>query len=237
MRSFAFKANQLSEGTARIQAQTRISDMAVQYLRHLRHRDGTLWDQVGAERDKTIHMPYENNSFLPLNYQLREYILKCLAVTNILSAAPEVVADLNDEVRVCWCRETCVEYKYVFYYVSQSILLQNPIIVRAAAVALEKMLGTQEATSKVVEAATSAPSKDMYEVLSNALRFMKNREQVVSRLESIMNAGNGLGGDIQDVARMLMSELGGTTAMQKLTERSTMRNLYNDQIKGADEKV
>ena len=52
-----------------------------------------------------------------------------------------------------------------------------PDVVRAAALAVESLIGANQATSMIVEAAASAPNKENSQILSNALRWM-DRNQV-----------------------------------------------------------
>ena len=44
-------------------------------------------------------------------------------------------------------------------------------------------------------------------------------------------------GAVAEVARSLMAEIGGTSAMQKLQSRSSMRDFYSNVIKGSQDKV
>jgi hypothetical protein len=108
----------------------------------------------------------------------------------------------------------------------------NPAIVREAAQALEKVLGVRTAASRVVEAASKAGPEHVYQFAS-ALRWM-DRSAIVEVLEEKMLSGPV--GE-QEVARMLLSEMGGAAALQKLRAQTTVMEQYRDVLEEAERKI
>lgn len=108
----------------------------------------------------------------------------------------------------------------------------NPAIVREAARAIEKALGIRIATARILEAAGKA-GQDNIEGFVNALRWM-DRESIVDELEAFMVSGP-LGQ--QEVARKLLSEIGGSAAYQKLKARTKAMDLYTLVMKESEEKI
>jgi len=118
----------------------------------------------------------------------------------------------------------------------------NPAIAREAALALERVLGAKAATTRVVEAAYKhvqslgvvLTGRSSYLVaLANALRWM-NYASVVEELEAIMVSG--FPGQ-QDIARVLLSELGGAAALQKLQARRLAVKDYTQAMEKAEDKI
>jgi HEAT repeat protein len=118
----------------------------------------------------------------------------------------------------------------------------NPAIAREAALALERVLGAKAATARVVEAAYKhvqslgvvLTGRSSYLVaLANALRWM-NYASVVEELEAIMVSG--FPGQ-QEIARVLLSELGGAAALQKLQARRLAVKDYTLAMEKAEDKI
>lgn len=108
----------------------------------------------------------------------------------------------------------------------------NPAIVREAARALEKVVGIKIATARIVEAASRA-GKEGTERFANAFRWM-DRNSIVEELETVMVSGPM---DQQDVARTLLSEIGGSAAYQKLKARTRAMDQYTSVMKESEEKI
>lgn len=108
----------------------------------------------------------------------------------------------------------------------------NPGIVREAALALEKILGIRTAAERVVEAASKAGASEA-EAFGRALRWMA-RDSVVEQLEAVMVSGYV---QHQDVARQLLSEIGGAAAFQKLQARTKAASQYTAEMEKAEEKI
>jgi hypothetical protein len=108
----------------------------------------------------------------------------------------------------------------------------NPSIVLEAARALESITGVAKATRQVVEAASSAGDESVTHY-SNALRWM-NRDKVAEELESVMMTGTL---EQQDMARKLMSEVGGRAAFEKLRARSETMKQHLDALEKTEEGI
>jgi hypothetical protein len=108
----------------------------------------------------------------------------------------------------------------------------NPAIVREAARAIEKILGLGVAVTRIVEAAARADEGGLVSY-GRALRWL-NREAVAEELDALMFNGAARQ---QDVARALLSELGGALAFQKLRARTDVMKQYSDVLEKAEEKI
>ena len=120
---------------------------------------------------------------------------------------------------------------------STPILLQeladnNPAISREAAWSLEKVLGSAIATTRVVEAASKVDQQQAQK-LANALRYM-DRDPVAETLEELMVSGSA---GQQEVARILLQEMGGTAAFQKLRARTSAMAQYTKTMEQAEERI
>lgn len=108
----------------------------------------------------------------------------------------------------------------------------NPAIVRDAARALEKVLGIRTAAARVVEAASKA-GRERIVGFASSLRWM-DRGAVVDELAAAMVSGPA---DQQEVARILLSEMGGTAAFQKLRARTAAMAQYTTVLEEAERKI
>jgi len=108
----------------------------------------------------------------------------------------------------------------------------NPTIVREAARSLEKILGVRRVIIRVIEAATKS-TPDNVEKLANAIRWM-DRDAVAVVLEEYMVSGPT---NQQELARRLMSEMGGAVALQKLQTRTMVTEQYHKILERAEERV
>ncbi|VVB94616.1 HEAT repeats [uncultured archaeon] len=108
----------------------------------------------------------------------------------------------------------------------------NPAIVREAAQALEKVVGIKVATARIVEAAIKAGS-DNIERFASALRWM-DRDSIPEELETIMTSGPP---DQQEAAQVLLREIGGAAAFQKLRARTKVMEKYVEVMENSEKKV
>jgi HEAT repeat protein len=120
---------------------------------------------------------------------------------------------------------------------SSSILIQeltdsNPAIVREAARALEKVSGTRIAVARIIEVASES-NPDYLEGFARALRWM-NYNSVVQELEAVMISGSGRQ---QEIARTILSEMGGITALEKLRASSDVTKTYMKALSDAEAKI
>jgi HEAT repeat protein len=114
----------------------------------------------------------------------------------------------------------------------EELVDDNPAIVREAARAMEKILGLRVCVIRIVEAA-SKPNAAGIDVFGRALRWL-DREAVAEELETLMQSGSTRQ---QDVARALLSELGGAVAFEKLRARTDVMKQYSDVLEKAEEKI
>ena len=108
----------------------------------------------------------------------------------------------------------------------------NPAVVREAARALQKILGLNATVVRIVETA-SRNGVSSIEVYARALRWL-NRDAVAEELETLMTTGAARQ---QEVARILLSELGGTVAFEKLRARTGVMKQYADLLEKTDSKI
>jgi HEAT repeat protein len=108
----------------------------------------------------------------------------------------------------------------------------NPAVVREAARALQKILGLNATVVRIVETA-SKDGVSAIETYARALRWL-NRDAVAEELETLMTTGAARQ---QEVARTLLSELGGTVAFEKLRARTDVMKQYADLLEQTDSKV
>lgn len=113
----------------------------------------------------------------------------------------------------------------------------NPSVAQAAAVSLERVLGTEAAVARILEAATEAKRQqaDMSRAIhlyADALRHMDD-ETVVERLETaaVSDVEN------QDVARLLLTEMGGLQAFQSLRVLTSAVKDYQDALRQAEDSI
>jgi HEAT repeat protein len=109
----------------------------------------------------------------------------------------------------------------------------NPAIVREAARSIEKILGLQTALARIVEAAVKDPSPASTGAFARALSWM-DRDAVAEELVDLMGSGPVAQ---QDMARSLLSELGGATAYEKLRALTAATKQYRETLDHAEERV
>ena len=123
----------------------------------------------------------------------------------------------------------------------EELIDDNAAIAREAALALEKVAGIKVATVRIVEAACKREdhgvpvTRDSYMgALASALRWMEKHESVVEELGASMDSGPP---DQQEVARKLLSEMGGLAAFQKLQAREAAVKKYTEAMKEAEKTI
>lgn len=111
----------------------------------------------------------------------------------------------------------------------------NPSVVKAAALALEPVLGAKVTVTRVLErlcrdedADTSLP------LYASALRFLEDDTAVVTQLAAAMGAGTP---DSRDYARRLLGEVGGSSAIDLLTARAKGAERFVEVLNASDEKL
>jgi HEAT repeat protein len=115
----------------------------------------------------------------------------------------------------------------------------NPAIIEGAAKALEEILETRTAVTRVVEAASreqyhiTSIDKCCFERFGLALSWMK-QDLVVEELEAIMVAGPP---SQRETARRLLSEIGGSKAFQKLQARTKSVSEHMRLAEEAEKKI
>lgn len=114
----------------------------------------------------------------------------------------------------------------------EELIVDNASIVSEAALALEKVRETRIAVAHVVEAASRA-DREHIEGYASALRWM-NRDSVVEALEAAMVSGSV---EQQEVAQILLREMGGAAAFEKLRARTKAISGYTEFLEKNDEKI
>ena len=117
-------------------------------------------------------------------------------------------------------------------WIVEELTNDNPSIIFEAAVALQKVLGTPGAVARVVEAASKA-DRSYIEGYASALRWMR-REAVVEKLEEMMTAAPL---EQQETARVLLIELGGLAAFQKLRARADAVAQYTQELEKVEKQI
>lgn len=108
----------------------------------------------------------------------------------------------------------------------------NPAIVREAARSLEKILGLPLTVVRIVESAAKSGTNGI-DIYARALRWL-NRDVVAEELETLMTTGAARQ---QEVARTLLSEVGGTVAFEKLRARTDIMKQYTDMLEQTESKI
>jgi len=109
----------------------------------------------------------------------------------------------------------------------------NPAVVRQAARSIEKILGLPTTVMRIVEVAAKRTSSHPIDSLGRALRWL-DRAAVADELENLMGAAAA---DQQEVARALLSEIGGMVAFEKLRARTVAMKQFVDVLDRAEERV
>jgi HEAT repeat protein len=117
-------------------------------------------------------------------------------------------------------------------WIVEELTNDNPSIIFEAAVALQKVLGTPSAVARVVEAASEA-NRNYIEGYASALRWM-SRESVVEKLEEMMTSAPV---EQQETARLLLIELGGLAAFQKVRARADAVAQYTKELEKVEKQI
>lgn len=125
-----------------------------------------------------------------------------------------------------------LKVEHTYPWIIKELTNDNPGLIFEAALALQKVLGVPTAVARVVEAATKS-DRSFIEPYASALRWM-NRENVVEKLEEMMVSGPV---DQQETARLLLIELGGLSAFQKVQARRVATDQYLNQLELAENKI
>jgi hypothetical protein len=111
----------------------------------------------------------------------------------------------------------------------------NPSIVKEAVQALQRVLDAESMTVRILERVTKDKSADttlpLYGV---ALRFLSDDKPAVNTLESAMTSGPL---EAKEYARRLLSEMGGSYAVDKLTVQAQGAQRYLQVLDDSDKKL
>lgn len=162
------------------------------------------WPQASGAALSLANVLSENRRYTEWS-ELRAKALEGLGNLRVTQQAPALLAEMCDD---------------------------NPAIVRAAARSLEKVLGTETAVDRIVEAVLGAPDRAVE--YAGALRWMCDQSGVVEALESVRVAGRD---DRAQTAQTLLTELGGAAAFQKLRARTSFVEQYSSILERAEAKV
>ena len=111
----------------------------------------------------------------------------------------------------------------------------NPSVVKAAALALEPVLGADVTASRILERLRKDEEVETkLPLYADALRFLEDAETAVNRLEAAMVSGAV---ESRDCARRLLSEMGGSYAIDKLTARAKGAERFLDVLDRTDERL
>jgi HEAT repeat protein len=116
--------------------------------------------------------------------------------------------------------------------VIEQLLDENPATVRESACALEVCLGTRPTVDRIV--AEAARAQDGLRSYVFALRWLEGRDDVVDQLASVMVSGPA---EQRDIARRLLSEVGGMAAIERLRVQSNLMSQHSEFLKQSEEHV
>ena len=109
----------------------------------------------------------------------------------------------------------------------------NPTIVREAARSLESVLGSSVAVRRVLEKALGEDDETV-KAYADALRQLENRTAVATALSELMVSGSA---EHQKCCYILLSEVGGAEALQKLRMRNDLMSQYQSFLKSTEDKI
>jgi hypothetical protein len=111
----------------------------------------------------------------------------------------------------------------------------NPSIVKEAVLALEQVLDGETLTARILERLTKDRDQETtLPLYAGALRFLSDGKPSVNKLESAMVSGPI---DSREYARRLLSEMGGSYAVDKLTAQAQGAQRYLEVLDHSDEKL
>lgn len=115
----------------------------------------------------------------------------------------------------------------------EELIDYNPAVVREAARSIQNILGLAATVTRVVETVIKNRTPTTIDAFARALRWM-NRDAVAEELENLMGSGSVAQ---QEVSRLLLSELGGVAAYEKLRARTAAMKQYGDVLERAENRV
>ena len=110
----------------------------------------------------------------------------------------------------------------------------NPAVARAATISLEKVLGARVTVSRVIER-LAKEGRGWMTSYAGALRNLEYKDMAINELERLMVSGNN--DNTRENARRLLSEIGGSTAMEKLRLQADSSERYMNALQQADERL
>jgi hypothetical protein len=111
----------------------------------------------------------------------------------------------------------------------------NPAIVKEAVQALERVLDAETMTARILERVTKDQKPEaMLPLYADALRFLSDDKPSVNKLESAMASGPL---ETREYARRLLSEMGGSYAVDKLTAQAQGAQRYLEILDDSDKKL
>jgi HEAT repeat protein len=111
----------------------------------------------------------------------------------------------------------------------------NPSVVKAAAQALQPVLGAEMTATRILERLRQDEDPELrLPLYASALRFLEDRTAAVNRMETAMVSGPS---ESRDYARRLLSEMGGSYAVDKLTASARGAEHYLDVLDRADNRL
>jgi HEAT repeat protein len=118
----------------------------------------------------------------------------------------------------------------------EELIDENPAVARAAAGALENILGARRAVGKVLEDAVEhgSASPNTLRAYANALRWMQSQTDIAEELEAQM--GSSVLAN-QETARQLLAEIGGPFAFQKLAAMKRSIEQFTAMLSRTEESV
>jgi len=114
----------------------------------------------------------------------------------------------------------------------EQLLDENPAVIREAARALEACVGTRSAVDRIL--AETAKSGEEARSYAFALRWLDGQKDVVDQLAIAMVSGPT---EQREVARALLSEIGGVAAMEKLRVQSNLMTQHSEFLKQSEDRV
>jgi HEAT repeat protein len=111
----------------------------------------------------------------------------------------------------------------------------NPSIVKEAVLALEQVLDAETMTARILECLAKDKERERtLHLYADALRFLTDDKPAVNKLESAMVSGPI---ETREYARRLLSEMGGSYAVDKLTAQAQGAERYLDVLNDSDKKL
>lgn len=116
----------------------------------------------------------------------------------------------------------------------EELLDDNPSIVREAARSLESILGPRMAVARIVETAARPGGSGSAAAFARGLGWMRDREAVAAELAASMSSQQT---GQQEVARLLLSEVGGSAAFQRLRAQDHLMAQHAEFIRQSESET